>query len=657
LPKASAPSAAAAGAVASKAATTAETTAEEGASGPAKAKVERSTAPSLPSLRTPPPGSSPRPSPALAGGLPRTITEPQKVVFAGPTPSETAAILAPPEGWPDITDEIAEVRFSTLQGLDDDVRAAVHALRDKYPGHPEVESLAAELGVELEGTAPAVPPPEAMLPSGPLAIETVEGPRSPDPVSPDRSLDGSSGSQAMPSSSLIERLDLSSPVAAVPRPRLDAAAMLDEASGPLEAEPRPPARPAEQPDFVDRTVMVSSLQPPAPFEGAPPEPLPGALVPDEDEPEDEPEFPGDRRVTLAPGFAHGDVGSTTTLAPLYDDDDDEHGVTLPPGQLVVGQGLAVTPENVATYIGARPRPDDGDDLDPRGSSTVIPTSSESPPPPDPIPAEAAAEPQGGMTVSSRDAESAAASGTFRVSDLGLDGMPDLDSLSSEDTIQQTEEGTVVARAPLPPAPYGQRVPSVPVGPVRLVMLGPRGEAITERRIEADGYLDVGRQPGEPWVDDRRMEPLHARLFPGPGGVVVDDFGQPSGIYTQIADTIALDDGDEIKVGQARLALQRVAGPGRRWGQLTIARHDSPSVETFALDRDEIFIGRDEGDVTLPTDTFVSGDHCRFLHEGNAVYLEDLGSSNGTYIRVRAGQCVAYGGLLLIGHTQFRVLAG
>ena len=43
-------------------------------------------------------------------------------------------------------------------------------------------------------------------------------------------------------------------------------------------------------------------------------------------------------------------------------------------------------------------------------------------------------------------------------------------------------------------------------------------------------------------------------------------------------------------------------------------------------------------------------------EGDEVWACDLGSSNGTYVRVRAGQCVAFGGLLLIGHTQFRVLA-
>ena len=178
--------------------------------------------------------------------------------------------------------------------------------------------------------------------------------------------------------------------------------------------------------------------------------------------------------------------------------------------------------------------------------------------------------------------------------------------------------------------------------------------MAERLVKPGAHLDIGRMPGEPWASDRRMEVLHARLFPAPGGLVVDDFGAPQGVYTQISDVIAVEDGDEFKVGQARLSLQRVVGPDGVWGQLTLVRHDDPTPSTYRLDRNEILIGREEGDITLPNDTFVSGDHCRFAREGNAVYLEDLGSSNGTYIRVRAGQCVAFGGLLLIGHTQFRV---
>lgn len=645
------------------------------------------------------------------------------MVFASPTPSETAAILAPPEGWPDITDELAEVRFSTLQGFDDDVRDEVLALHAKYPGHPEVHSLAADLGVELEGTAPTTAPPEAALATAPPEVAPSEAappkvppapiakgstrppslpppgadaaPGAPEPAAPetsddllgDESFDELETLDGQPDLEIIEQLDLTEPdPPAPPSPRLDAAAMIDEVSGVheepeppanlIDANPeapaRPPARPRrrleeEPPDFVDRTVMVSGLQPPKPFGGAEPPSMPTDVTapPEADEIEDEPEYPSirDRRTTLAPDIA---LDGRATLVPGFlDPDDDEHSVTLPPGELTVGSGLEapITPDNVSTFVGTRPGLQDDEDepsaIDPASPATLPPAGDASP---QPLADPKNQPPPEGMTAPAREADSASASGAFRVSDLGLDDLPDLDALSTEDEAEAeaeaggSGEGTVVIKSPVPPAPFGQKVSSAPVAPVRLVMLGPRGEAVAERRIELEGFLDVGRQPGEPWAEDRRMEALHARLFPGAGGVVVDDFGRPSGVYTQIIDTIVVDDGDEFKVGQARLALQRLRGPGP-WGQLTMVRHDSPTPENYPLERNEILIGREDGDIVLPADTFVSGDHCRFLREGNAVYLEDLGSSNGTYIRVRAGQCVAFGGLLLVGHTQFRVLAG
>jgi pSer/pThr/pTyr-binding forkhead associated (FHA) protein len=40
-----------------------------------------------------------------------------------------------------------------------------------------------------------------------------------------------------------------------------------------------------------------------------------------------------------------------------------------------------------------------------------------------------------------------------------------------------------------------------------------------------------------------------------------------------------------------------------------------------------------------------------------VFLEDLGSSNGTYMRVRPGQLIRPGTLVLIGQQLFRVELG
>jgi pSer/pThr/pTyr-binding forkhead associated (FHA) protein len=59
---------------------------------------------------------------------------------------------------------------------------------------------------------------------------------------------------------------------------------------------------------------------------------------------------------------------------------------------------------------------------------------------------------------------------------------------------------------------------------------------------------------------------------------------------------------------------------------------------------------------FPDDTYVSSSHCRISIETRVPYIEDLGSSNGTYVRVRPDEAVEFGALLLIGHTQFRIQA-
>ena len=47
---------------------------------------------------------------------------------------------------------------------------------------------------------------------------------------------------------------------------------------------------------------------------------------------------------------------------------------------------------------------------------------------------------------------------------------------------------------------------------------------------------------------------------------------------------------------------------------------------------EITVGRNETcDIPMPDDTYVSGLHARFYRDAGALYVDDLGSTNGTYL--------------------------
>lgn len=79
---------------------------------------------------------------------------------------------------------------------------------------------------------------------------------------------------------------------------------------------------------------------------------------------------------------------------------------------------------------------------------------------------------------------------------------------------------------------------------------------------------------------------------------------------------------------------------------------------------EILIGRDQNNSNIYlNEVLVSQQHCCIFFRGNAVYLQDMNSSNGTYLKrglskslIINGQCVQLrsGDKLLIGSNIFKV---
>lgn len=75
---------------------------------------------------------------------------------------------------------------------------------------------------------------------------------------------------------------------------------------------------------------------------------------------------------------------------------------------------------------------------------------------------------------------------------------------------------------------------------------------------------------------------------------------------------------------------------------------------FVIDSDEVFIGRDPTLGIALADTGVSRKHARIFRTDTDFVIEDLNSSNGTYVDgVPVISCVLHGGdSVQIGHTLF-----
>lgn len=100
-------------------------------------------------------------------------------------------------------------------------------------------------------------------------------------------------------------------------------------------------------------------------------------------------------------------------------------------------------------------------------------------------------------------------------------------------------------------------------------------------------------------------------------------------------------------------------PTRELGRLVVVA--SPSGEpapgaVFALDAITT-LGRDVNNAIVIDDEFVSASHAALSYRGRAWYVEDLGSTNGTYvngIQVDGLSPVAFGDEIQVGQARLRL---
>lgn len=88
-------------------------------------------------------------------------------------------------------------------------------------------------------------------------------------------------------------------------------------------------------------------------------------------------------------------------------------------------------------------------------------------------------------------------------------------------------------------------------------------------------------------------------------------------------------------------------------RLVVIAQDGTSGRQYAIDAEQIDIGREEGSILLPSDPYVSPRHARVLRRGGRIFLRDLSSVNGVYVRLRAAERLQHADLVLIGLEVLR----
>ena len=150
----------------------------------------------------------------------------------------------------------------------------------------------------------------------------------------------------------------------------------------------------------------------------------------------------------------------------------------------------------------------------------------------------------------------------------------------------------------------------------------------------------------------------------------------NGTYLRISTPVEMQHGDVIRVGQEVLRFERIADiapesdactgkataagcpmPRGVWGRLCQIGMGRQIANAYLLSHRDVFLGRERGDILFPKDGFVSGSHAVISERGGRVYLKDLGSSNGTFLRIKQEIALRSGDLLLLGRNLLRVHVG
>jgi pSer/pThr/pTyr-binding forkhead associated (FHA) protein len=213
-----------------------------------------------------------------------------------------------------------------------------------------------------------------------------------------------------------------------------------------------------------------------------------------------------------------------------------------------------------------------------------------------------------------------------------------------------------------------------------------GTAVLVNRDGSDGqrfplsgeYMVIGRTGSDiEFADDRFLARQHARLErANDGSVRVVPMDTLNGVFRKADAPVDLADGTTILVGREVLRFERVDGeeakvhplvrhgvalfgspPREPWGRLHAVIPSGGYRDVRHLSDKEIVLGREEGDIVFRDDAFMSRRHAALTWDGKKAQLTDLGSSNGTFVRLSGPTTLKHGDHVRLGDQLLRIELG
>jgi pSer/pThr/pTyr-binding forkhead associated (FHA) protein len=189
-------------------------------------------------------------------------------------------------------------------------------------------------------------------------------------------------------------------------------------------------------------------------------------------------------------------------------------------------------------------------------------------------------------------------------------------------------------------------------------------------------IDIGRTEGDLLFEDPHLAPRHARIVASLTGRVLTPLETRNGVYVRLRGPVDLQDGDYVLMGKQVLRFELVSEQERNvrpalehgvvvfgtpvrppWARLRQITPAGVGRDIFHLSRPDIVLGREIGDIIFSEDEFMSRRHAQVSYRNGRGHLEDLGSSNGTFLRLRGPHGLASGDLIRLGDELLRFEIG
>jgi len=255
-----------------------------------------------------------------------------------------------------------------------------------------------------------------------------------------------------------------------------------------------------------------------------------------------------------------------------------------------------------------------------------------------------------------------------------------------------EETRPAVRVPPPgPSPDGDDGESValadPAGPQKRTLFFGAMQAARAKLvlIKGDGLDGIsytlageehlaGREDDAPlrFAEDPFMSPVHANFFYRASQLVVRDEDSVNGVYIRIRGAVPIEIGDRFLVGEQVIEVQSSlpAGeplraypdgtyfyasprPPSHFRLIQVLRGGDTGL-AFQAQSDVVSLGREGNDVNFPDDPFISGHHAQVSYADGGLSLTDLGSKNGTFLRVSRESVLQHGDYVFMGQQLLRV---